>query len=248
MEKKIDKKKIGCHFGYDVFSVDAKKVRELSLKHQEFTNYAINDDFSDLIGKNEIWVNNIADKTEVRIYIDVAAYRLHKLECGDKPLIAYKKSVKYEKMLREKIERVKHIQELTAADSDEKVYVRLYKAIKNGNKSIKVYIVDGDYVRDKYHTEYVEGGHGYVYSWIPKDEIWIDNDTAEIEWPFIIEHEYYELRLMRDHSIKYEDAHAKACKVEYDMRKDAAKKKTEDVRAALGRMHGKTSASCGKKI
>src|SRR5207237_2876279 len=39
---------------------------------------------------------------------------------------------------------------------------------------------------------------GYVYPWVPRPEIWIEDGVDRREVPFIVCHEYVERRLMRD--------------------------------------------------
>jgi hypothetical protein len=38
----------------------------------------------------------------------------------------------------------------------------------------KIYVISGKAVRDIVNADFVEGGHGYVYDYIPKNEIWIE--------------------------------------------------------------------------
>ena len=83
---------------------------------------------------------------------------------------------------------------------------------------IDVWLVDGNMIRSLYKTDYTEGGHGYVYQWCPKDEIWIEEDTQRGEIPFLVAHEYLELRLMRDEKLEYDEAHEICSKVEFKLR------------------------------
>jgi hypothetical protein len=57
-----------------------------------------------------------------------------------------------------------------------------------------------------------------VYPWVPKSEIWIERDVDEAELPFLIAHEYSELRLMRDKGLEYDAAHRIASKIEFALR------------------------------
>lgn len=85
-------------------------------------------------------------------------------------------------------------------------------------KSTKVFIVDGRAVRDKYYQGFVQGGHGYVYKFIPKDEIWISDGIIPKERKYVFAHEDYERNLM----IKgwpYIKAHNSANLVESKMRR-----------------------------
>lgn len=46
---------------------------------------------------------------------------------------------------------------------------------------IQVWIVDGFCLRDVFDIEFTEGGHDYVYEFVPVNEIWIDDDLVEAE-------------------------------------------------------------------
>ena len=84
---------------------------------------------------------------------------------------------------------------------------------------VKIYLVDGEVVR-KDHIQYVAGGHGYVYDWIPKDEVWIDenqkNKPEDME--ATIRHELYEIGLMKK-GMDYDNAHEEANKIEIEYRR-----------------------------
>jgi hypothetical protein len=73
---------------------------------------------------------------------------------------------------------------------------------------LKIYLVDGNFVR-KEHIEFTMGGHGYVYDYIPKDEIWIDENLKQKpdDLAATIKHEIFEVRKMRDEGLSYDEAH-----------------------------------------
>lgn len=78
---------------------------------------------------------------------------------------------------------------------------------------ISVWLVDGLYVRNCIDIAFTQGGHGYVYNWIPKSEVWIDNaNISETEW--IITHELYERFLMKYSNKSYSQAHNMANTIE----------------------------------
>ena len=73
---------------------------------------------------------------------------------------------------------------------------------------LKVYLVDGKYVRDTYDSDFCQGGNGFAYPFVPKDEIWIDAAITEDEWHLIEFHECGEVELMR-RGMSYDEAHDK---------------------------------------
>ena len=99
------------------------------------------------------------------------------------------------------------------------VDVDRYITLLDTKFAIEVWVVDGSMVRSLYKTDYTEGGHGYVYRWVPRQEIWIEKDLDRWELPFIVSHEYLELRLMRDEGIDYDTAHEICSKIEFNLRK-----------------------------
>ena len=93
---------------------------------------------------------------------------------------------------------------------------------------VKIYAVNGTLIRNKVYIDFIGGGHGYIYSFIPKDEIWIDNDFLDnpVETEAIILHEMVERRLMQK-GMKYQDAHDLANIVEVKWREKNGEPKNE---------------------
>ncbi len=218
---KFDKDLVGIYYGYRVFKVNEFAIRSSAKKYQEFTNYAISYDFPDLVPKDEVWVSEENDDEELIFIIINAIRQLRLIELGENRDKAYEIGLELEKTLREQLEFLKYDPESWKTYRPKEVYIKPYKNIvtQNGEK-IVVWIVDGDKVRNLYKTDFVEGGHGYVYPWVPKDEIWIDDDVKSAEWPFILHHEYVEYGLMKG-GMLYEPAHAIAAENEYKMRQSA---------------------------
>jgi len=77
----------------------------------------------------------------------------------------------------------------------------------------KIYAVSGLYVRNKWDSDFDQGGNGYRYPFIPKKEIWIDSKNDLAEWPYILFHECREIESMAG-GASYDRAHAGAKRVE----------------------------------
>jgi hypothetical protein len=92
-------------------------------------------------------------------------------------------------------------------------YVKLLKK----EDDFKIYLVDGRWVREHRYIDFTQGGHGYRYNFIPKDEIWIDDALSPDERPFALEHELDEAPHMRD-GMDYSRAHGFANIKEKKMR------------------------------
>lgn len=105
-----------------------------------------------------------------------------------------------------------------------KDWKRLWGKLWDGTE---IYVVDGPYVREQYFVDYVEGGHGYVYTWIPKNEIWIEDMMDPIDQALNLLHEIYEYTLMKYTKIKtYDEAHKDTALVESLIREAMANKPT----------------------
>src|SRR3989339_323540 len=57
-----------------------------------------------------------------------------------------------------------------------KTHIKLLQELKNG---ICVWLINGEIVRDFFYSSFAGGGHDKVYNFIPKKEIWIDNDILK---------------------------------------------------------------------
>jgi hypothetical protein len=216
----VNKEKLGSYSGYEVYLVSEEDIRNIKLEYEEFTNFAIHDQFESLIPKNEIWIGKEVSEGERKFFINNAVKLYNLINSGVDIAEAYDKALMYEKSLREKSCGIKRSTAKSEKNPPKELYVEQYGKIGN---DITVWIVNGKIVRDLYKTDYVEGGHGFIYSWIPKNEIWIEKDIEEDEMPFILYHEYVELKLMRDKDMDYEDAHEIAAKKEFEMRKEKSK-------------------------
>ena len=76
----------------------------------------------------------------------------------------------------------------------------------------EVWLVKGKDVRAQ-HIEFVEGGHDYVYDWVPKGQVYIDDALSPAEYNAVIIHELYERELMKK-GVPYSKAHKRANLVE----------------------------------
>ena len=62
---------------------------------------------------------------------------------------------------------------------------------------LKIWIVDGALIREKTDEEFTNYGQHYRYSYIPKDELWLDQEASENERHFFVDHLLVEHRLMK---------------------------------------------------
>jgi hypothetical protein len=200
---------------YKVYTVNGEKVRDLTKGDEEFGLSSSYPYFPNLIPKNEIWIEDDVKTDERNILIHIELYKLKLIDNGMEKWDAYHKAEKMDKKYRE--ERDKN-PEKTDEKGHEKIYKKEYCKIKDDD--LTVWLVDAEMVRDKYKTDFMEGGHGYVYKWIPNNEIWIEDGLKDKEIPFVLIHEYVERTLMKEKGMKYDNAHNIAAKVEWSKRPD----------------------------
>ena len=82
-----------------------------------------------------------------------------------------------------------------------------------------IMLVDGTHVRNKFNSDFSQGGNGYAYDdFVPKDEIWVDCQISSAEWPLIAFHECVEVEHMR-RGQSYSRAHDAAKRLEDQFRR-----------------------------
>ena len=94
----------------------------------------------------------------------------------------------------------------------------LRKVDKRGD--IQVWIVDGSFVRGHIDEEFTNFGQHYRYAYIPEHEFWVDEEAANDEQAFFIDHLLVEHQLMA-RGVPYAVAIAEADKAERKERRRA---------------------------
>jgi hypothetical protein len=85
---------------------------------------------------------------------------------------------------------------------------------------LEIFLVDGTHIRNKWDSDFVQGGNGFRYKFCPRRELWVDASTPETEVAFVAFHECHETELMRG-GMSYEDAHDRAKRLENKFRRAA---------------------------
>ena len=67
---------------------------------------------------------------------------------------------------------------------------------KERRRGLTIAFIDGNIVRQYIDPEFIFGGHDLVYSYIPKNEIWLEIEMNPKEIPFVFQHEFLERELM----------------------------------------------------
>jgi len=96
------------------------------------------------------------------------------------------------------------------------------------SETLGVHVVDGPYVRRTYSTDFNVSGHGFVYDFIPKDEVWLDSSVEPSELNYALIHVLTERLMMSDehNPCDHETAHKHASEVEIEYRNASDNMKT----------------------
>lgn len=216
-------RKIGKESNFKVWLVDGKYIRDNI--DEEFTNFGQHYQF-DFIPKNEFWIDKEGSPGERKIYIEIMLMMNKFMKQGMDHEEAVEKVNAFEKDKREK---TKLIQEVVNGNSKDIVNSVHIKLLKEYSKYLDVWIVNGEAVRGLFFLDFTQGGHHYVYPFVPKNEVWIDDDIRESEIKFVLLHELHERRLMAKggkyihEDLRANDAHSRSSKLEYYFRKHPEK-------------------------
>jgi len=217
----LNKSLLLAYGDYTAYAVNPLAVRDMSQSDEEFGNFGVHHEFPRLIPEDEIWVADRVAREEGLFFVTNALARLRAMEEGVSEDGAYATGEDVERYLRWKLRGAKFRNGRPHKRVPTRIYVEQYITLPDpdgpGGK-VTVWIVDGAVVRDYYKTDYTEGGHGYVYRWVPEPEIWVEASLERAELPFVVAHEYLERLLMRDAGLEYDHAHEICSKVEYTMR------------------------------
>jgi hypothetical protein len=82
----------------------------------------------------------------------------------------------------------------------------------------KVWIIDGNVIRQKIYKEFLYGGNEQRYIFNPRGEIWIDNAISCEEFDLTVAHELNERHLMAKYGWTYEVAHDSSLMLEQVIR------------------------------
>jgi hypothetical protein len=206
VEKMTDRGKL------HVWIVDGPYIR--GHIDEEFTNFGQHYRFP-FIPENELWLDKEAEHDECAFFIDHLLAE-HRLMAAGMPYEQAIVAADLEE--RKERRRAGDVRKMTAGGQKlpqgQDVHERLWKKLENG---VSVYIVNGRLVRSAFDIDYTAGGHDYVYEFVPKNEVWIDDAIVENERGFVLLHELHERNLMAQ-GWPYSKAHADSSRIEFHCR------------------------------
>lgn len=164
-----------------------------------------------LIPKNEFWIAKEAKHDETRFYIDRMLAERRMIAAGASYEKANARAELIERAERSKSRMMKRMGRKKLHRQD--IISRIHRKTLYRSNGLKVWLVNGELVRDFFMTDYAGGGHDRVYHFIPEGEVWIDDDIPPADRKFIIIHELHERALMAEGK-DYPHSHEKATEVE----------------------------------
>ena len=204
-------KKVGQRGAISIWIVDGTYVR--THIDEEFTNYGQHYNFK-YIPKEEFWLDHEGKPDEQKFFIDHLLIEHKLMEKGVSYNEALEQADKIELLERKKSGDVRKLTKGKNLPDAEKVHIRLWKKLET---PVSVWIIDGRLVRSVFDVDFTEGGHDYVYEFVPQNEVWIDNDLEEVERPYVLLHELHERNLMAK-GWDYDRAHEDSSRIEYHCR------------------------------
>jgi hypothetical protein len=197
--------------GLTVWIVDGTYIR--THLDEEFTNYGQHFRFA-YIPDDELWVDREAGVGEIPFFVDHLLVEERLMARG----VAYEQALgaadRAERAERRKSRDYRALRRGGNPPDPSRVHERLWKKLTSG---VSVWVVHGRLVRSLFDIDFTEGGHDYVYEFVPQDEVWIDDDLEEIERPYVLLHELHERNLMAQ-GRDYPSAHSDSSRIEYHCR------------------------------
>jgi hypothetical protein len=194
-----------------IWLVDGAEVRKnIDI---EFSNFGSHFDI-DEIPMHEIWIDGETDSDEQRFFIAHALTERRLIKAGTDADTARQTANHEERRMRVAAGDLRKVMHGRALPDATKVRRDLWKTLPSG---VVVWFVKGRLVRSVYDIEFTEGGHEHVYEYIPRGEVWIDDDIHEDERGFIVFHELHERNRMAD-GMDYDTAHDESSKLELHYR------------------------------
>lgn len=206
---KFLRKQIGKKSNCAIWLVDGASIRKQI--NENFVEYGDSNLFR-FIPKNQLWIDQDLDQKEYFIFANRFSFEKELLDSGKNYEKAEKISDNFE--IKERM-KSQECQKILKNGHSKKQLLTLVKKkmIKKYSGNIKIWLIDGNLVRTFLYINYCEGGHDKVYSFIPKNEIWIEQALSPAERKFIILHELHERYLMSEGK-SYKNAHIGATEIE----------------------------------
>ena len=198
--------------GFAVWVVDGRYVRE--TLNEEFTNFGQHLEFR-FIPAGEFWLDAENTPGEAPFFVDHLLEEHRLMAQGVRYGDALDRGDEVEKAERAKTRLEQEGAALRDSGRTAELMAKVHKDLLAGySDAVKVWVVDGELVRDVFYIDFTEGGHDKVYKFVPAGEVWVDDDVTPAERGFILLHELHERALMA-RGWPYAKAHPDSSRIEY---------------------------------
>ena len=202
------KRFIRTYKGFKIWLVEAGWIRD--HWDNDFTDFGVPAHFK-FIPAGELWVDQATASSELKYMVKQAWREQKLLSSGHTFTEAMTDAERDEQADRSR----------SAAD---RAKVKVRQVADYG--AVSVWLVDGAAVRAQFSDDFVDGGNGRAYRWMPANEIWLEDDLSA-DQDYIELHEITEWNWM-GRGEAYSQAHHKASQNEILARRDG-----HDVRELL---------------
>ncbi len=198
-----------------VWIVDGMAVRK--NLDEEFTNFGQHYRFN-CIPKWEFWLDKEFSPGEEFYFIDHLMTEFTLMQNG----MSYPQAISAGDKL-ELIERSKSKLAIKCTKMKKKHDPELLKLMHKkkltalSTKNLTIWIVNGEAVRNAFFIDFTCGGHEFVYHFVPKGEIWLDDDMNPKDCKFVLLHELHERARMKS-GWPYPKAHYESSRLEFHCR------------------------------
>jgi hypothetical protein len=200
----VDGVHLSCEHGLKIYLVDGTRIR----------NHLDSDFFSGSgfsfkhIPRSEIWIDEAVPEAEI--------HHLIENECVQAEAVKSGKSIERACSSAEEAEKASRRWEKKLGPTTKTVWKK--DTGERLEPNFKVFLVDGNYVRDNMDPTFIQGGNEFRYNFVPKNELWVDWHMPEEEYPYVLFHEHYESLKMKA-GWSYERAHDAAKRAENKLRR-----------------------------
>lgn len=200
---------------FTVWEVSGPYIRE--KLSPEFTNFGQHYAYK-FIPKHEFWIDKEHAPSECDFFVDHLLTEFKLMDKGEDYAHAHTKACQVESRERHKSDLFrKGLKKDALQTLIDKIHKE--KLISYSNDNIAVWVVNREAVRDRFFVDFTEGGHDYVYNFVPKGEVWLDDDLGQNEdRRFVLLHELHERALMATRDYPYLSAHHSAIILEHKCR------------------------------
>jgi len=194
------------------YIVDGNYIRKNLSK--DFTNFGQHYVFN-FIPENELWIDKESNPGETEYFLKNLIVQRRLMKGGKSYLEAVIDSSEAERKERAKSDLAKKVAHLSPNEIAEKAKKeKVFEWL-----GFSIWIVSGELVRHTLFIDFTAGGHDKVYDFVPKMEVWLDDDLTKKEMVYVLIHELHErFLMMRGRS--YVQAHTSALKWELFSRKN----------------------------